>query len=274
MFKKKFLVIILSGILSTLFASPSLAEDKADNDPWEKYSVSFGGFLSAVDTKVSLGSSGVGISIDLEDLTGLQSTNRSFRLNALGRLGASKKHMVDVSYFYYNRDSSRQLLVDQNIGTAGDTVHSTFNIQIYKLNYNYSLLMDDRINLSAGIGLYVMPLEYNLENVTTATKLESADITAPLPTLNLRLEFALTPKLFLRQSIELFYLQYGGFTGSLVDINIGADYRISKHFGLGLGVDSFNLKLEANGKDYPEMRFNGDIDFNYIGLMLYGKYYF
>lgn len=274
MFVNRIIIFVLGVILSFVLATPVLAVDKADYGPWEKYSLSAGGFLSAVDTKVNLGSGGVGINIDLEDLTGLQSTNRSFRINALGRFGASKKHTVALSYFYYNRDSSRQLLFDQGIGLAGDTVHSKFNIQIYKLDYNYSLLMDDRINLSAGLGLYVMPLEYSLENVTNTAQLETADITAPLPTLNLRLEFALTPKLFLRQGVDLFYLQYGGFTGSLIDINIGADYRFSKHFGLGLAVDSFNLKLEANGRDYPEINFNGDIEFSYIGLMLYGKYYF
>ena len=90
----------------------------------------------------------------------------------------------------------------------------------------------------------------------------------------MRFEFALTPKLFLRQGVEIFYLKYGGFEGNLLNLNLGVDYRITKHFGLGLGADSFALKLAANGKDYPEMNFNGDINFNYVGLMLYGKYYF
>lgn len=250
------------------------AEESTDYDHWEKYSVSLGGFLSAVDTKVRLGSSSLGVDLDLEEVAGLDSTDSTFRMNALGRFGASKKHMVDVSYFYYDRGSSRTLLFNQNLGSAGDTVRSTFNIQLYKADYNYSLLMDDRINFSAGIGVYVMPIEVSLANDNDATKLEVTDITALLPALNLRLEFALTPKIYLRQSLELFYLEYGGFTGSLVDINICVDYRISKHFGLGLGLDTFSLNLKANGKDYPGINFNGEILFRYSGLMLYGKYYF
>ena len=274
MIKSTFLVLI--AVVSLLFVSPVLAEDKPDYDVWEKYSVTVGGFLAAIDTKVSLGSGAVGVSIDLEDVTGMQSSSGGLRLNFLGRFGATKKHAFNLSYLYFDRNSSRQLLFDQDLGAAGDTVSSTFNIQMYKLTYNYSLLMDDRVNFSVGLGLYVMPLELSLSNDTdpAAYPLELVDITAPLPTLNFRLEFAITPKLYLRQNIELFYLEYGGFTGSLIDVNIGADYRFTKHFGLGLGIDSFDLRLEANGKDYPEMNFNGDINFKYTGLMLYGKYYF
>ena len=272
----KFTVVALMTITTLLFVSPVLAEDKPDYDVWEKYSVTVGGFLAALDTNVSLGSGAVGVVINLEDVTGMQSSSGGLRLNLLGRFGATKKHAFNLSYLYFDRNSSRQLLFDQDLGAAGDTISSTFNIQIYKLTYNYSLLMDDRINFSVGLGLYVMPLELSLSNDTdpAAYPLELVDITAPLPTLNFRLEFALTPKLYLRQDIELFYLAYGGFTGSLIDVNIGADYRFNKHFGLGLGLDSFDLKLESNGKDYPEMNFNGEIGFKYTGLMLYGKYYF
>lgn len=273
----KFSIVILMTIASFLFVSPVLAEEKPDYDVWEKYSVSVGGFLAAVDTSVSLGTGPIGISIDLEDVTGMQSSSGGVRLNFLGRFGETKKHTFDLSYLYFDRNSSRQLLVNHpGFGDAGDTVSSTFNIQMYKLNYSYSLLMDDRVNFSLGLGLYVMPIEISLSNDTdpAAYPLELVDITAPLPTLNFRLEFALTPKLYLRQNIELFYLAYGGFTGSLIDVNIGADYRFNKHFGLGLGFDSFDLRLEANGKDYPEMDFNGDIGFKYTGLMLYAKYYF
>ena len=274
MFMHNLMRLALAIMLVLLCVTPALAKGKADQYPWAKYSLNAGGFLTAVDTKVSLGTSGVGVGIDLEEVTGMQSSNTGYRLGARGRFGDSMKHSVEVSYFYFNRDSSRTLLIDSGLGTAGDAIQSKFNIQMYKLNYNYSLLMDDRVNFSVGLGLYVMPISYTLENVTTATRLETADITAPLPTLNMGFEFALTPKLILRQGVELFYLEYGGFTGSLVDVNIGADYRISKHFGLGLGVDAFDLKLEANGKDYPEIDFNGDIKFSYVGLMLYGKYFF
>jgi hypothetical protein len=44
--------------------------------------------------------------------------------------------------------------------------------------------------------------------------------------------------------------------------------------GFGLGFNSFNLDIQANGEDYPQIDFRGNINFNYAGLLLYAKMFF
>ena len=47
------------------------------------------------------------------------------------------------------------------------------------------------------------------------------------------------------------------------------EYVPWKHFGIGLGVDSFVMAAEADGEDYPMIDFTGYVEFSYVGLQLY-----
>lgn len=44
--------------------------------------------------------------------------------------------------------------------------------------------------------------------------------------------------------------------------------------GFGLAFDTFNLHIEADGEDYPEIDFKGELNFNITGLLLYMKMFF
>lgn len=269
-------MLIFVGLLFPL--SSAMAAGNGDS-PWEKYSVSLGGFLTTLDSSIRVGSDslGAGIEVDLESGLGLESSTTVFRLDTLGRFGNNQRHRVDFSYFYYNRNATKAIQQDIEyndiIFSAGDVVDSTFNIQIYKLNYGYSLIMDDRVNLSLGLGLYVMPIETSL-SLQGGGNSSSEDVTAPLPSMSLRLDFALTEKSYIRQGLDVFYLEYGDFRGGMIGLSIAYEYRLSKNFGLGIGFDSMKIKLEAKGSDYPGIDLIGDIEFGYSGLMFFGKYYF
>ena len=98
--------------------------------------------------------------------------------------------------------------------------------------------------------------------------------TAPLPVIGLRMDIALTPKWFVRTGTQFFYLEYENFAGRISSISGAIEYQPWKHFGLGIGLDSFDLEVEAQGEDYPEINFSGNLQFRYTGLQLYGKFVF
>ncbi|MEE4112777.1 MAG: hypothetical protein V2I40_08175, partial [Desulfobacteraceae bacterium] len=60
-------------------------------------------------------------------------------------------------------------------------------------------------------------------------------------------------------------------TGIGVDIDVeqALEYTPWKHVGIGLGFDTFGLRLEADGEDWPGIDLKGNVDFNYAGLQLY-----
>ena len=52
------------------------------------------------------------------------------------------------------------------------------------------------------------------------------------------------------------------------------EYNAFKNLGFGIGLDRFNMRIEAEGEDYPGVNFNGKFSYQYFGGMLYAKMYF
>lgn len=280
----RYLSIIIIVCLIYVFAQVSKlsAAEHETNTPWETYGLSAGFFVSNLNTSFRLGS-GIGVDVDAEELLDLDSTSNVFRVGGLWRFSDNKKHRVDLSWFAFHRSGSKTLAQDIEIENrdgdtvtinAGTRVKTAFDIDIYQLAYSYSFLQDDRIDFAASLGLYVMPIEYSIRAVGAANLEGKQDFTAPLPTFGLRLDIALTPTWYFRSGTQLFYLEYDQFTGSLLSSNTAIEYKPWKHVGIGLGIDSFNLSVEAKGEDYPSIDFRGNVDFEYVGAQLYARFFF
>jgi hypothetical protein len=269
-----------------MFTAPSVmsAEAEQQKDPWETYALTLGGFTSRVDTSFRVGShSGIGLDLDAEDLLDLDSSSTVFKVGGLWRFSDNKKHRLDLSWFAIHRNGSVTVgstfdIEDRNGDTitidAGEKVDTTFNIDIYQLAYSYSFLQDDRIDLAAQFGFYVMPMDIGVEVTGLIDEEGTLDFTAPLPTLGLRMDIALAPKWFFRSGAQVFYLEYDNFKGSVQTTHVAVEYTPLDHIGFGLGFDSFRLKVEADGEDYPSIDFKGNVEFAYVGVELYTRIFF
>lgn len=224
---------------------------------------------------------GIGVQIDVEDAFDLKTDDNAFRVEAGWRFSGNKRHKVEFSWFRFNRDGTRN--IDEAIeipdGEGGNTtigpgrLESTFNFDIYKIKYEYSFVLDDRLDLNAGLGLFIMPIEIGLEGTINGVGEEALfeDVTAPLPVLGLGFDFAITPKWFIRQQLDVFYLEIDQFQGSILANSFALEYLPWKHIGFGLGVDAMRISVEAEGEDYPTIDFRGAFDFSYFGAQLYLK---
>ena len=271
---------------ATLICSAAESTTGSDNVrrylPWEKGSIKFGGFVSAFDSTLAFGTdAGAGITFNAEDLFGLDTSLTVFRAEAMYRPGKSLRHQVDFTYASYHRDGNATLEQDVTIGDetfpVGARIESVFNFDIIRGTYTYAILQDERMRIALGLGVYAVPLEYSLEVSTTTgrTAVEGADTTLPLPALALRGEFQLIPRLFLNAGIDAMWLQVSDFEGSLLDVNIGLEYRPWKYVGFGVGYNGMNVSVEGESEsDYPGSDFVGSVDVRFSGLMLYGKFTF
>jgi len=269
------LVVALAIVSLPMF---SFAADSAYNLPWERFSIQAGVFFVGLNSEATIGTKGAGVQINPESLLGLDSHETVFRIGASYRFGETRHHRVDLAYFYFDRSATKTLATDIEVnGTpivAGTTVNSDFNFNVIKAAYSYSFFMDDRMDLAASIGLFVMPIKFNVSATYLFNQSGSLNFTAPLPVLGLRGDFAITPRWFLRTNIDFFYLEYKDFKGGLIDTNVALDYNPWKNFGFGLGFDSFRVKVSADGSDVPGVNFRGDIKVQYYGGQLYARYFF
>lgn len=189
--------VLLLAMVVAGFPSHALSADAADpNWPWERFSFTFGGFVTEINTDIRLGSkdAGTGIDVNLEEALGLDTSSTVFRVGAAYRFGKSRRHQAEFSWFQLNRDATKTLgqdvVIDNVVYPIGTTAASTLDLQIWKASYNYSFLLDDRINLAAGLGVFVMPIKYQVS--APGIGVNGEDITAPLPVIGLRADFALT----------------------------------------------------------------------------------
>jgi hypothetical protein len=245
--------------------------------PWHKFEAKLGGFFSGFHSNATIGGEqlGLGLSLNIEDALGLKSSGVLFRTEASYRFGRTGKHGVGFQVLAIRRDASIELASDIDFQdttySAGTTVSSEFNIWIIQASYDRSLIRDDRIDLGAGLGFYVMPIKVGLD--TGERESRKTDFVAPLPVLGLRSDFVIKPRLLLRQAVQVFYIKVGKFESSLLDFRMALEKEAGEHFGLGLGVNAFRLRVEADGEDYPLVDLKGNVGLNYTGVFAYLKYF-
>lgn len=280
-------VALLAGAVPSGRAAEELATVTATNAsrflPWEKGSLKFGGFAAAFNSTIGFGvNHAAGVTLNAEELLGLDTSLTVFRADAMFRPGQSLRHQIDLSYARYHRNGNATLSEEIEINgitiPVGAHVETVFNFDIIRGDYTYAILQDERMRIALGLGVYAVPLRYSLDVATTGgrTVVEGADTTLPLPALALRGEFQLVPRLFLNSAIDAMYLNISDFKGSLLDVNVGLEYRPWKHFGFGLGYNAMSVDVEAesNNAHYPGADFVGTVGVRFTGLMLYGKWSF
>ena len=234
--------------------------------------------MTGLSSDIILGSHqvGLGLSINLEDALGLQSSSLVLRGDAGYNFGKRNRHSLRFGYFGFFRDAKKILESEIEIGDetfpVGTEVNSKFNLQIYKGAYDYSFYMDERVKLGASFGIYILPISFSTSALGLSE--EVAKFIAPLPVLGISSNFAISPKVCLKQSIEILYLEISSFKGNITDLIIRLEYNPWKHFGFGLGINTYRLNISASKEDNVSLDFVGSVKTSYTGLLFYGKYYF
>jgi hypothetical protein len=262
-----------------LAAFPGIVYAQSTTQPWEKGSIQIGGFLTSSDTEMRVDSSrgGVGAVVNIEDALGVAGEKTTYRIDTLYRFGESRRHQIDLHYFDSRRSGDRVLNEPIQVGNSafpvGAHVTTQFDLKFINLDYSYAFFQDDRVRLSVAGGLHTTGVHYKLESPGLAL-FEDQSYTAPLPVAGLRGEVAVTERWRLKAGVDLFYLKYDRFTGTLADTNLAVEYLPFKHMGVGLGLNSLRMRVEADGDDNGGPNLSSELKFNFTGLLLYAKFFF
>lgn len=272
-----FLFFTLSNI--TLRAQDSIPETQKDSMAfqWERFTVSLGAFLTTINSDISLQGqeSGVGVIVNLEDALGLSTSSFVIRGEAEYNFGSKRRSHVRVGYFGLIRNADKTLESEITIGDQvypiGTQISTKYGLNIIRTLYDYSYFRDERFSLALSIGLYIMPLSFSFgtDNIID----ESASFIAPLPVIGFRNAFQITPKVLLKQNFEILYVSTSSFLGNINDMNVWLEYNPFKHWGIGLGINTFRYHFSASEEFGEYLKFEGTIKTGFTGVLLYGKYY-
>ena len=124
----------------------------------------------------------------------------------------------------------------------------------------------DRGFLGVTAGLHVADIGFALRERTLGRS-ESEDLTAPLPLLGLRGDFAVSDRFTLRGAVQWFRFETEDVDGDLTDLYFGGDYRLGERMAVGLAYNRMSMDIRAQEDD----AFTGRLDWRYDGLLLYLK---
>jgi hypothetical protein len=214
--------------------------------------------------------------VNVEDALGVGSEKATFRIDTFYRFGETRRHQIDLHYFDSRRSGDRVLDETIEIGDTvfpiGATVSTEFDLQFINLDYSYAFFQDDRVRLSVAGGLHTTGVKFKADSPPTF--FEDQSFTAPLQVVGLRGEVAVTERWRLRGSSDMFFLEYDQYTGLLADTSLAVEYLPFKHAAFGLGINSVRMKIESDGDNSGGTDLNGELKFNFTGLLMYARYLF
>ena len=250
-----------------LLMTPAFAFAQSGVD--DRLSISLGAFFTdrSTDTRLDSDVLGKGTVIDFEDDLGLDSSDSVFRID--GHYRFNQKHRVNFSVFDLSRDSSATILRDIQYGDEifpiDTVVNTSFDLNIYRLTYGYSLMQRDSGYLGLTLGIHIADSKISLDEQGLGQS-EVSSISAPLPVIGLRGEYEFTDRLTLGASGEIFPFEFDNVNGLLVDLYVGIDYQIIDRIALGLGFNSVHFDVDAK-----KSNFSGSLDWEYTGALLFFK---
>jgi len=255
-------------VAAVVLPFPALAADAVEDDP---YNLSLGAyFVTRTNGNIRLdrtaGLVTIGTSIDWERDLGGETSMTVPRIDGYYRF--APKHRVDFSWYKIDRGgtvtSQRQIDFGDVTFPLSTSITSKLDTETTKLSYTYSFYRTAEIETSVSAGLHVTNIEASLQSAGGFLA-ESESVTAPLPVFGFRLDYAFSPKWWLRTKYELFFLDsMDVYQGALTDFTISVEHRTFKHVGFGFGLNRSSLDLEVDD-DNKRGAFSSVLN----GLMLY-----
>lgn len=265
---------------AAMIAPPTLAiaadETNTDNLPWKRGGIYIGALLTnfGSDARVDSSDGERGTDLNLEDDLSLNNNLTDFRIDAFWRF--SPRHRAELTYYDVSREGNATIdrdirFGDRTFGLNGE-LNSEIGFKVIKLSYAYSFIQNSRWDVAGSIGMHGIDLKASLGGQAQGGigfSASRADVFAPLPVIGGRVSYALTPKLKLRNELDLFALDLGNMKGHLIDARVNFDYDLTSNVGLSLGYN-----FVETGIEFEDGLLLGDFDYKYSGLTFAARYYF
>lgn len=270
---------VLFSLLALTYSASVLASETTDpgipKPKDRRYALSIGAIAGNFNSSYDSGNGGVLGYIDLEGTLGLPRQQTIPSAAVMARV--ARKHFISASYFSTRRNNTlfEGQIGDAELGVAAKA-DLDFNTNNLELAYAYQLHSDDRLNIKALGGLYVLGLDagftieggYSIDGVAYTGKLEEKiTFVAPFPLGGVSIDYHLNRRWSFATAVEAVYLPVGDIQAGALKTNIHARYAFRPSLGILMGISHFNISV-----DYTEDSKTSNIQYGYDGLYV-GAYY-
>ena len=253
--KKYFIRYIIPAL--ALITSPVLADTEADRELYKssRFALGIGAAIVKFDTKLKFTdktrSNFDSIFIDPEGNLDLPETSSVTTFYAVWNINPN--HSIGLSFWNVNRESSLFNIDEtfEDVRVQGSAkISDTTNF--YRFSYGYTLFNDYRSKIKLHAGIYGLDLKYvfeadgqiTIEGVTTPGSIkEEANVFAPLPLIGLDFWFNFTPSWSMSTRVAFVAGSYEDVSATALQTAINAQYRVSDHVGIVLGLAYFDTDV-------------------------------
>ena len=272
----RILVAVLMSLVAWVPSSFAEEEEKKDRS-YRGGALRLGAFwVFQIDTAVAAKSSRfpLGIHIDLSRDLGV--TDSATVPRAMFTYRFSKRSQLDFDWFRINRTGGKRLDRAINIGRRefeiGIGVDAFTDVSIYKTVYTWLFYDSSKVTLGLSAGVHVVDFEVGIDagpdRIGDFQRSQRAGITAPLPVIGGRLVYQVSPKIGVLFTADFLMVKYGNYSGTFQDVYAFAEYRVSKRFGFGGGLNVLSLDVDMDDDVIAEL------NHTLTGVAVYGAVYF
>jgi hypothetical protein len=238
------------------------------------FTIGVGGFLPTVSSAVRLSSPSLpGSDVDLENKLGLTPHTQNFE--ALATVKLSKRQLLTLGYFAFNRSATKTITEDIDFGdttyTAGATVDANSKLAYYGVTYRYYFLKEERWELGGGLGIDALNMSAGLKisgtvGASSGSVKHDGSLTAPAPMVGLYADWEFQPRFYLRAQLQYLYINnIESYGGHISDDQIAVEWFPLHNYGIGAAYHYINLKMTKTFTDGGEL----EIDYTIQGPALY-----
>jgi hypothetical protein len=247
-----------------------------------KFNIRLSGFRAITSTELrvdsELGVIGEELSfeddLDLSDRETLPLLDITYRFNP--------RHMIDFSFVDLSRSGSTNfgregVTTDDILWSAGTTIDSQFDSEVYRLAYGYTFINDGQKEFGLLAGLHITRFNIELSGRGSVVAIDpitgnevvvegdaqrtyDSGFTVPLPVIGLHGAYNFTPEIHFRGWGQIFSLEYDDYDGRLLNLAAMLEYTLNERFGVGLGYAYYGYSLDADSD-----RLNGSFDYDFRG---------
>ena len=262
--------LILSG------TGEALAEEREEwrDDPLgNRFMLGVGLYSPTLTTIVRQDSSNgiLGTEIEFESTLGMDDNDQLPLV--LGYYRFAKKHRIGFQHFRLNRNgdsvSDAPIRFGDLVFPANLPLSSYFNVDVYSFSYAYSLLHDEKKELTFSFGLQFQDIQMGIAgNLGPGFIREDSDVFLPLPTFGASFDYAFSDKWIFSSLIGVFGLDLdlgddSEFAGEITQINAGIIYKAFKNVAVGLKYNYFRVDV-----DIADPSWLGALEYEYRGPVL------
>lgn len=250
------IVQLRTGLLATAllftsgaaFAKPPVEEP--DNLLNDRFTLQAGVMFSSnqTDARFDAPDGTLGTNIDGENDLGLPARKLVGRAELMFRMRDRHRIRLGNDFIPLDRHATTVLAKSFNFGSTtynvNDTVASELQLHLFTMNYTYSFIKNDRVELGASLGLDLIGFEAQA-SVASRLRTEHQDYSGPAPLAGIEGEGRISSRFYVEGRAQLLKVHVGNVRGSLSAYEGNLLYRLMPNATFGLGLASFKINVDS-----------------------------